>query len=98
VWRSGGLTHYFARVGGYEIEGSINKYAYRDDIKAMLNKAIEGQGPLYDKTLMAIESVVNHLVTVIRLGATSAAASAGFDCGPDMGITFVVEMTYGDDG
>jgi len=47
---------------------------------------------------MAIESVVNHLVTVIRLGATSAAASAGFDCGPDMGITFVVEMTYGDDG
>jgi hypothetical protein len=98
VWRSGGLTHYYARIGSLEFEGSTPSVMYKDDVKKMIEKALEAQAPLPDNVVKAIDSVVNHLVTVIRLGATTAAAHAGFDFGESMGISFTAEMYYGDNG
>jgi hypothetical protein len=100
VWESepedDGRTHYHARVGKLEIEGWLY-YGDREDIKELVRRALKGAEELPERISKAVDSVVNHLVTVIQLGSTTAAAHAGFDIGGEnMGLSFTVEMFYGD--
>jgi hypothetical protein len=101
VWESepedDGKTHYHARVGKLEIEGWVYQ-ADRGDIKELVKRALKGAEELPERVAKAVDSVVNHLITVIQLGSTTAAAHAGFDFNENEGLSFTVEMFYGDNG
>jgi hypothetical protein len=89
-----GRTHYYAKAGRLVIEGWLY-YADREDVKVVLGRILEAGEPLPDVVAKAVDSVVNHLVTVVQLGSTTAAAHAGFDREGD-GLSFTVEMFYDD--
>jgi len=97
IEESDGRTYYHARIGSLEVEGWAY-YADRDDIKKLLEKALKAQEPLPEKVEKAIDSIVNHLVTVVQLGSSTAAAHAGFDYNEREGISFTAEMFSNDDG
>ncbi|CAG25660.1 hypothetical protein PyrSV_gp41 [Pyrobaculum spherical virus] len=92
-----GRTYYHARIGKLEVEGWAY-YADRADIKKLLEKALKAQEPLPEKVEKAIDSIVNHLIAVVQLGSTTAAAHAGFDYNEREGISFTAEMFYDDNG
>ena len=92
-----GRTHYYARVGTMEIEGWLY-HAERGDVKELVRRALKAKEPLPEGAVKAVDLVVGYLTAVVQLGSTTAAASAGFDYNDNEGLTFTVEMIYGDDG
>jgi hypothetical protein len=94
-----GVTHYHARVGRtLEIEGTIYYAADREDVKSLVSRILKAEDPIPESALKAVDAVVNYLITVVQLGSTAAAASAGFDRNGREGLTFTTEVFYGDDG
>jgi hypothetical protein len=96
---SDGRTHYYAKVGRtLDIEGWVY-YGDRGDIKNLVRRVLKAEAPLPEKVAKAVDSMAGYLAMMVtQLGSTTAAASAGFDYNESEGLSFTVEMFYGDDG
>jgi hypothetical protein len=101
VWEpeeEGDRTHYYAKAGRLEIEGWVY-YGGRDDVKEVVRRALKAEGVMPEQIEKAVDLVVNYLTAgAVQLGLTTVAASAGYDYNESEGLTFTVEMFYGDDG